>query len=548
MYPIKPLINCYMQRVLPIVYDPSLSFQELLYKVLDKINEVIEVTNDTEKIIRETLQEWYETGELATMLKYRTVYQVTDYGIFPDTDEDLYEKLYYFLEETVRPTGGIVYFPAGTYKISFTICIPPNTCFMGAGKNTVIYFDETHSGFGVALTNAGSNIEICHMSIEHGEEGEVETLSAQPGGIGLSTVASIGFKLGDNHIYRESVENLYIHDIYSNSKYVLQTEPDSEHTMTHIICENIYAPSSLVSWRAGGIIKDIHYSNINCALIRCGTGTNNTESGFLDHFYCKQLRISDPNITVENGVVDGSKETLVIDSSAVIMKANSKINNCEIIGGVKTNAFSLTSINAAEGLYGEYFITNCRIHDFNTFISNAVPAEYKDNIGPCFITDCYITNIAYKGDNYRGEIKGGKYPFRRPTYTYPRHYYNHNYPPAISAAENVSIIWNYTRISGDLIIAKMLLEIPTDIANDSLLFKFDSLGVGIAARYIVEVQNSTDRTTRPAIIETKLNDPDGKGRVYLASNFGSYDRVLINVPMILYKDWSSISSTLDPDE
>ena len=55
MIPIKSLqtFRFWCQKVLPLVYDDSLSYYELLCKVVDYINELI----DTDKIIKENLEE-----------------------------------------------------------------------------------------------------------------------------------------------------------------------------------------------------------------------------------------------------------------------------------------------------------------------------------------------------------------------------------------------------------------------------------------------------------------------------------------------------------
>ena len=40
-------------KVLPLVYDDSLSYYELLCKVVEKLNEVIELTDETKVIVDE---------------------------------------------------------------------------------------------------------------------------------------------------------------------------------------------------------------------------------------------------------------------------------------------------------------------------------------------------------------------------------------------------------------------------------------------------------------------------------------------------------------
>lgn len=65
-------LRFFCQRVLPIVYDDSLSFQELLYKVICKINEIIpEVNSIDEKIdesVEQILNEMIADGTIADLI------------------------------------------------------------------------------------------------------------------------------------------------------------------------------------------------------------------------------------------------------------------------------------------------------------------------------------------------------------------------------------------------------------------------------------------------------------------------------------------------
>lgn len=84
--PIAVLRRFYCNRILPQVYDDSLSFEELLYGVLKKMNEVIEKVNSYDELINyvidllenldkhiketvtEQLQKWYDDGTLKEIL------------------------------------------------------------------------------------------------------------------------------------------------------------------------------------------------------------------------------------------------------------------------------------------------------------------------------------------------------------------------------------------------------------------------------------------------------------------------------------------------
>lgn len=58
MHPVTPL-RFWVQKVLPLVYDDSLSYYELLNKVIDKLNEVINyVDDDIENVIKEIVNEY----------------------------------------------------------------------------------------------------------------------------------------------------------------------------------------------------------------------------------------------------------------------------------------------------------------------------------------------------------------------------------------------------------------------------------------------------------------------------------------------------------
>lgn len=84
--PIAALRRFYCNRILPQVYDDSLSFEELLYGVLKKLNEVIDKVNSYDELINyvidlleqldkhikevvtEQLQKWYDDGTLKEIL------------------------------------------------------------------------------------------------------------------------------------------------------------------------------------------------------------------------------------------------------------------------------------------------------------------------------------------------------------------------------------------------------------------------------------------------------------------------------------------------
>lgn len=66
---VKPLTKFYCQKILPLIYDDSLSYYELLCKVVEKLNELVGSANDFDAVVNAAKEELYaalatETGKL----------------------------------------------------------------------------------------------------------------------------------------------------------------------------------------------------------------------------------------------------------------------------------------------------------------------------------------------------------------------------------------------------------------------------------------------------------------------------------------------------
>jgi hypothetical protein len=141
---INQLKHIMSERVLPAVYDDSLSYYELLAKVLHKLAEITDEVNkyfgeDIEVHVAAILEEWYTNGKLATIINDEVLgnkadkdfveqefnrildilnergISVTDFGAKGDgvTDDTLAIQSAF---DSLRD-GEIVIFPAGTYVV-----------------------------------------------------------------------------------------------------------------------------------------------------------------------------------------------------------------------------------------------------------------------------------------------------------------------------------------------------------------------------------------------------------------------------------------------
>ncbi len=121
--PYKPL-RYWVQKVLPLVYDNSLSYYELLAKVVAKLNEIGALQNQLiehfdehlESTVKEILDDWIESGTIASYLNNLVI--VTDYGAKGDGETDDTAAIQRCIDEN---PGASIYFKKGTYIISDTI-------------------------------------------------------------------------------------------------------------------------------------------------------------------------------------------------------------------------------------------------------------------------------------------------------------------------------------------------------------------------------------------------------------------------------------------
>ena len=209
-------------------------------------------------------------------------YCVTDYGIYPNSG-DVYEPLHDFFRDHVYNTGGIVYFPAGRYTLSFTSFIPENTMLIGAGPDkTEIYYNQESTHFGVGLCNAGSNIAICNMKLSQYSTGIFHT-GSQPGCMAFSTIDKtqvLEDAYSHNYITSETgqTENLRIENVTFSGFYAIGVENRPGTVMKNITIRNIIAPNCCVSVRphAGDTVENILIDNVECDLFRLGTHLETT--------------------------------------------------------------------------------------------------------------------------------------------------------------------------------------------------------------------------------------------------------------------------------
>lgn len=119
---VKPL--CYwVQHILPLVYDESLSYMELLGRVTKRLNELIENNNKIPDYIMELIKEYISSGEIEKVLEevlanYMLNVKFPPAGLTPATGDgsaDDTEAIQGCIDYAFNNGGMSVYFPSGSY-------------------------------------------------------------------------------------------------------------------------------------------------------------------------------------------------------------------------------------------------------------------------------------------------------------------------------------------------------------------------------------------------------------------------------------------------
>ena len=130
---------------------------------------------------------------------------------------------------------------------------------------------------------------------------------------------------------------------------------------------NIYAPNSLVSiypYKEKGKITNVTIDNVVCASCRIGTGTHNGENIKISNLKCKNIKLTEKTISLDNCIIDTSDKCVFeegyTDAALVLAGGNYNINNLTIKGGNNIQKYAVFMIAGTEINF-----TNCTIEPKN---------------------------------------------------------------------------------------------------------------------------------------------------------------------------------------
>lgn len=240
----------------------------------------------------------------------RPVWNVVHEGILPDTGENVFYKLFELFKTVSAAGGGTIYFPRGEYIINDTLYVPDNTIVMGDGYETLIHYNEEHALMGTGICLCGSNSGLKNIRVNTNTSGAFAP-GGQLGSVGITTVdESLVTTPHPSSWYRKNVSNIFIDNLWSDTNYLLQTEPDPAHTVSNVYCRNLHCDGGCVSAMpnasSGANIRNLKYENVNCDFFRFGNLDNTACVNMVaENVDCRLAYMISPS-TVRNLHVDAT--------------------------------------------------------------------------------------------------------------------------------------------------------------------------------------------------------------------------------------------------
>lgn len=153
-------LRFWCQKVLPFVYDDSLSYYEAICKMGEKINEIIQVANDVPNYIKEAIKDVNISQIVAEIISsYVINVKYPPLPISPakgDGDNDDGATIQTCIDY-LKNTGGIVFLPSGIYKSS-PLTLKNNVSLIGASDLSTKIFLAPSSSDSLITANVSNGV------------------------------------------------------------------------------------------------------------------------------------------------------------------------------------------------------------------------------------------------------------------------------------------------------------------------------------------------------------------------------------------------------
>lgn len=403
---VSPL-RFWSQKVLPLVYDDSLSYYEVLGKIAHKLNELI---GNIDPIVREIIEDM----GLTPNVRYENVYNVKDYGAKGDGLTDDRAVIQELLNKCLEEGGGCVYLPSGKYIISKTLVVGDNCCLLGSGASSEIYNTDHTPFWGTAVAVVGSNTSVANLKINYYDYSD--TPIAYGPAWGALGITNCEYEDAVNQHRGPSlpdIENITISNIWCDGFYALQCEPVSN--IKNVVYRNIFTPNSMNSVMGGtsyngsqGELENVIIDNMFAGYLRIQGG------GHLNHVLVNNVKadycfLGGQDIKLSNSVIKSSQNsvfygsTFIVDTATLMLFGSGvgkmiSIENTTVDGGevedyaIKcVNGSGLVSMSNVVARYANIanihmidavlaYCSNCRFDITNDSVTNALKGSCVNTV------------------------------------------------------------------------------------------------------------------------------------------------------------------------
>lgn len=355
-------VRYWTYKILPLVYDDSLSYYEVLAKVVQRLNVLVENNNNITQHIKDLILEYIGSGEIGEVVSDIIANFILNVknppegitGATGDGSTDDTSAFQGCIDWAAKRGGGAVYIPAGKYLVQ-PLQMRDNVSIFGydrystvlvlkGGADKAMLWDDEPGVTGVSVCNVtlDGNMDIQVNNINVIELSPVDCLFQ-------NLIITDGYKLMqlrgrgghvqiDNIVFEYSVINsmeLLYHTKYSNSDTVYQ--------VNNVVFENV---SELKGEQAINVMCD--YATIENAHIRASVPVG--------------LQISSNNCrfvgVIENAATDvrntGNNNTIIVNGKSISEyvtgdKMFTGRNHSEVLSGDK----DVHGVNYTETLKGK---------------------------------------------------------------------------------------------------------------------------------------------------------------------------------------------------
>lgn len=243
------IIKTWCYKVLPLVYDDSLSYYEVLNKMKFALNEVIENTNNLPDYIADLIENYITSGEIDNVVRnilanYILNVKYPPKGITPaigDGSSDDTEAIQGCIDYAEANGYGVVYFPYGKY-LSGPITLKSNVGLYGFDRYSTIIVLK--GGANNSLLNGNvEGVSIANLTLDGNGETQVNNIDL----INLELTNALFYNLICKDSYNLmklnsntgliQISNLYLENSFNNS---FECSGNSKFYLDNVVTNSIY--------------------------------------------------------------------------------------------------------------------------------------------------------------------------------------------------------------------------------------------------------------------------------------------------------------------